>query len=145
MDLRGRVTPYLAEVTHEFGIGSHCAILDGTEIVYIERLRSLSLVSLDLTIGSRLPAYCTAIGRAILAFMDVESVQNIVAKTQMISLTPHTIVEKIAFIVNSNSPVSAVMRLMNRNLSWGKQRWPHQFSTQEMLKEPWDFPFPIHI
>jgi IclR family pca regulon transcriptional regulator len=92
MDLRARVTPYLAEVAHDFGIGSQCAILDGTEIVYIERLRSLALVSLDLTIGSRLPAYCTALGRAILAFMDTELVQSIVAKTHMTPLTSHTIV-----------------------------------------------------
>ena len=97
MDLRGRVTPFLAEVTHEFGVGSQCAILDGTEIVYIERLRSLSLVSLDLTIGSRLPAYCTALGRVILAFMDPKAVKDIVAKTRMTPLTSHTIVDENDF------------------------------------------------
>ena len=41
--------------------------LEGDEIVYIARFPSLHAVSVDLHIGSRLPAFCTAAGRAILA------------------------------------------------------------------------------
>ena len=68
MDLQARITPYLAEVNREYGVGSQCVILDETEIVYVERFRARSIVGLDLTIGSRIPAHCTALGRAILAF-----------------------------------------------------------------------------
>jgi IclR family pca regulon transcriptional regulator len=91
MDIRARVTPHLAEITREFGVGSQCAILDETEIVYVERFRARSLVALDLTIGSRIPAYCTALGRAILAFLDTDSMQRIAAKMDMVPLTPYTI------------------------------------------------------
>jgi len=88
MDLRARLTPYLSEINRELGVGAQCAILDETEIVYVERFRTRSLVALDLTVGSRLPAYCSALGRAILAFMDSKSVHRIVAKMDMAPLTP---------------------------------------------------------
>ncbi len=94
MDLRTRVTPYLAEINREFGVGTQCAILDGTEIVYVERFRARSLVTLDLTVGSRIPAYCTALGRAILAFLDDESKKRIVAGTETVPLTRFTVANK---------------------------------------------------
>lgn len=94
MDLRDRITPYLSEINREFGVGAQCAILDETEIVYVERFRARALVALDLTVGSRIPAYCTALGRAILAFMDPKAVQRIVAKMEMVPITPHTITNK---------------------------------------------------
>jgi len=94
MDLRDRITPYLAEINREFGMGAQAAILDETEIVYVERFRARALVTLDLTIGSRIPAYCTALGRAILAFMEPKSVQRIVAQMDMVPLTSYTITDK---------------------------------------------------
>ena len=94
MDLRARIAPYLAEVNREFGVGTQCAILDDTEIVYVERFRSRSLVALDLTIGSRIPAYCTALGRAILAFLDEETKKRIVSRMKIVPLTRFTVAEK---------------------------------------------------
>jgi IclR family transcriptional regulator, pca regulon regulatory protein len=94
MDLRTRVTPYLAEINREFGVGTQCAILDGTEIVYVERFRARSLVTLDLTIGSRIPAYCTALGRAILAYLDDETKNRTVARMDLVPLTRFTIADK---------------------------------------------------
>ena len=94
MDLRDRVTPYLSEINREFGVGAQCAILDESEIVYVERFRARALVALDLTVGSRIPAYCTALGRAILAFMDPNAMKRIVEKMEMVSLTPYTITNK---------------------------------------------------
>ena len=91
MDVRARVTPHLAEITREFGVGTQCAILDETEIVYVERFRARTLVAMDLTIGSRIPAYCTALGRAILAYLDEGSLQRIVARTDFVRLTPYTV------------------------------------------------------
>ena len=94
MDLRTRVTPYLTEVCSEFGVGAQCAILDEAEIVYVERLRSRALVALDLTVGSRLPAYCTALGRAILAFIEPDALKRIFGKMDMVKTTPYTTASK---------------------------------------------------
>ena len=76
MDLRSRVLPYMIETMQELNVTTQCAILEGTEIVYIERVRTRDLVNLDLTTGSRLPAYCTSMGKVILAFMDEKESKN---------------------------------------------------------------------
>ena len=63
------------------------ATLDGDEIVYIARSTVSRVMSDDLHIGSRLPAYCTSIGRVLLAYMPVEQLEQYLAR---VVLTPHT-------------------------------------------------------
>jgi IclR family pca regulon transcriptional regulator len=94
MDLRRRVLPYLIEVAREFDVTTGCSILDGHEIVYIERVRSTNLVHLDLSPGSRLPAHCTSMGKALLAFQEKDHLKTIIEKMELTALTPHTITNK---------------------------------------------------
>jgi len=63
------------------------ATLDGDDIVYIARSTVSRVMSDDLHIGSRLPAYCTSIGRVLLAYMPVEQLEQYLAR---VVLTPHT-------------------------------------------------------
>jgi len=63
------------------------ATLDGDDIVYIARSTVSRVMSDDLHIGSRLPAYCTSTGRVLLAFMPVEQLEQYMAR---VVLTPHT-------------------------------------------------------
>jgi IclR family pca regulon transcriptional regulator len=95
MDLKIRTIPYMIQLTKERNVTSQCAILEGTEIVYIERLRSAGdLVHLDLTVGSRLPAYATAMGKAILAFLDEEESRKLIDQMNLMPFTPQTITTK---------------------------------------------------
>lgn len=94
VDVRHRVSKYLLEITKQMNVDTGCAILDHTEVVYIERFRSNSMLGLHLTVGSRLPAYNTAMGRAILAFLEPEEVEAILDASEMKSYTPNTLVEK---------------------------------------------------
>ena len=66
------------------------AILDGTEIVIIARSASLRVLSAATGIGMRLPAYCTAMGRVMLADLPRPEVEQLLAKTAMKQFTPHT-------------------------------------------------------
>jgi len=63
------------------------ATLDGDEIVYIARSTVSRVMSDDLHIGSRLPAYCTSIGRVLLAYMPAEQLEQYLAR---VVLTPYT-------------------------------------------------------
>ena len=63
------------------------ATLDGDDIVYIARSTVSRVMSDDLHIGSRLPAYCTSIGRVLLAYMPAEQLEQYLAR---VVLTPHT-------------------------------------------------------
>jgi IclR family pca regulon transcriptional regulator len=63
------------------------ATLDGDEIVYIARSTVSRVMSDDLHIGSRLPAYCTSMGRVLLAYLPAEQLEQYLARVE---LTPHT-------------------------------------------------------
>ena len=94
MDLRSRVLPHMLQATRDLNVTTQCAVLEGTEILYIERVRSSDVVVLDLTVGSRLPAYCTAVGKAILAFMDEKKREELIGKVNLVRITPQTITNK---------------------------------------------------
>ncbi len=93
-DLRVRVHPYLVNLSREFGVSAQFAILDETDIVFVERTRGTGLVDFDLTAGSRLPADCTSMGRAILAYLKPEEAARLIDNTDLRSRTPFTIVTK---------------------------------------------------
>ena len=63
------------------------ATLDGEDIVYIARTQVSRVMAVDVHIGSRLPAYCTSMGRVLLAYLPTEQLEQYLAKA---TLTPHT-------------------------------------------------------
>ncbi len=63
------------------------ATLDGEDIVYIARTQVNRVMAVDLHIGSRLPAYCTSMGRILLAYLPAEQLEQYLAK---VNLVPHT-------------------------------------------------------
>ena len=74
------------------------ATLDGEEIVYIARTQVPSRVmAVDLHIGSRLPAYCTSMGRVLLAYLPPEQLEAYLARVDLVPHTTRTIttVEKL--------------------------------------------------
>jgi IclR family pca regulon transcriptional regulator len=94
LDLRKRVLPHMIRATTELEVNSQCAILDGHEIVYIERVRSKTVVDLDIAAGYRLPAHVTSMGKALLAFSDEETTNALIERMELIALTPYTITDK---------------------------------------------------
>jgi hypothetical protein len=66
--LREQLLPHLAdlyELTHET---VHLAVLRGTDIVYVNKIQGHRATRSPSRIGARLPAYCTGVGKALLAF-----------------------------------------------------------------------------
>ena len=65
--LREHARPYLEELRQRTSYTVNLAVLDGPEILYVDRARSLrrgqNKIDLNLRPGSRLPAYCTSMGR----------------------------------------------------------------------------------
>lgn len=58
------ILDHIAETVHE---SSSMCVLDGNDIVYVARSSVHRVMSVDLSVGSRLPAYCTSMGRVLLA------------------------------------------------------------------------------
>jgi DNA-binding IclR family transcriptional regulator len=66
------------------------AILDGRDIVYVEKLNSSRAYSVTTRVGSRSPAHCTALGKAILAVLDSSAVDKLL-DLPLERYTPRTI------------------------------------------------------
>jgi IclR family pca regulon transcriptional regulator len=80
--------PILERMSQTYRESFSVATLDGDEIVYIARTQVPSRVmAVDLHIGSRLPAYCTSMGRVLLAYLPPEQLEVYLARAV---LTPHT-------------------------------------------------------
>jgi IclR family transcriptional regulator, pca regulon regulatory protein len=73
------------------------ATLDGDDIVYIARTQVSRIMAVDLHIGSRLPAYCTSMGRVLLAYLPVDQLEQYLARVELIPHTTRTVssVEKL--------------------------------------------------
>ena len=69
--LREHAHPYLEELRQRTSYTANLAVLEGTDVLYVDRVRSFrrgqNKIDLDLHTGSRLPAYCTSMGKLLLA------------------------------------------------------------------------------
>jgi len=69
LDEVGRLRPVLAALAAEFGETSHYAVLDGPEVVYLAKVQPpLARYQMTSVIGGRNPAYCTGVGKTLLAY-----------------------------------------------------------------------------
>jgi DNA-binding IclR family transcriptional regulator len=64
--------------------------LDGTDVIYVVRYPGRRTVTVDVVLGMRRPAFCTASGRAILATMPDAEVKNIIARSRRVAYTEYT-------------------------------------------------------
>jgi IclR family pca regulon transcriptional regulator len=92
MPLATAAQPVLEHISHLLHESCSIATLDGTDIVYIARANVTRIMSIDLGVGSRLPAFCTSMGRAILASLPPEDLESLLARVQFKRFTERTIV-----------------------------------------------------
>ncbi|MCB8819900.1 IclR family transcriptional regulator domain-containing protein [Microvirga rosea] len=92
--LATRVQPFLERISAQTGESSSAAILDGDDIVYIARSATQRIMSVNLGVGTRLPAYCTSLGRAILAYQPDEALEAYLKRVRLEPRTPRTLTKK---------------------------------------------------
>ena len=63
MPLSRMATEFLEEVTEQTKESSSASVLEGQDIIYVVRVPTRHILSITLSIGTRLPAYCTSMGR----------------------------------------------------------------------------------
>jgi IclR family transcriptional regulator, pca regulon regulatory protein len=85
-----RVQPVLERISASTHESSSAAVLDGTEVIYIARSSTGRIMTVDLSVGSRLPAYCTALGRSLLAHMQAAPLVDYFGAVKMVPFTPKT-------------------------------------------------------
>jgi len=98
--LREHAHPYLEELRQRTSYTVSLAVLDGPEILYIDRVRSFrrgqGQVNGDVTTGSRLPAHSTAMGKLLLANLPESDQRELIASMKLTKSAPNTITGKKA-------------------------------------------------
>jgi len=145
MELRTRLNPYMVSLNQEFDVSVNLAVLDDTDIVFIERLRALSSVSLNYTSGSRIPAYCTALGRAILAFLDPNQRNDIVDRMKLLALTRYTIIDKDKLLKELESTHLRGYAISNQQIFLGWSNYAIPIFFNEKVEASLGISFPYNL
>lgn len=93
MPLPRIVQPVIDRLSQEIGESTSVSILDETEIVYVARAAQRRVMSIALMPGSRLPAYCTSMGRVLLAALEPEEARHILENSPLLPRTERTVTD----------------------------------------------------
>jgi IclR family pca regulon transcriptional regulator len=100
--LREHAHPYLEELRQRTSYTTSLGVLDGTDVLFVDRVRSFRRgreeTVLDLDTGSRLPAYCTSIGKLLLANLPEGEQRELLAQVKLTKRGPNTITGKRALL-----------------------------------------------
>jgi IclR family transcriptional regulator, pca regulon regulatory protein len=108
--LREHAQPYLEELRQRTSYTVSLAVLDGPEILYVDRARSFrrgQAPGIDVRTGSRLPAYCTAMGKLLLANLPEADQRELLSSLKLTKHGPNTITSKKALREELNDVLEA--------------------------------------
>lgn len=111
--------PILQSVTEAVHESSSLSVLEGDEIVYVARSATRRIMSVALSVGSRLPAYCTSMGRVLLAAMPDEKLSAHLKRMDLRALTPKTVVDRAALAAIIKRARSEGFALVDEELELG--------------------------
>jgi IclR family acetate operon transcriptional repressor len=91
MTLREVALPHLRNIVERTRLGSHLAILDHGDAVYIERIESPGFIKMDIWVGRRVAPQVTAVGKALICQLDTPEIQEIIARHNVVPASSRTI------------------------------------------------------
>ena len=123
MELREVAAPHLRDLSDSTGFTVNMAILDDLDIVYIERVRSGQVrqreIDLNLHVGARLPAYCTSLGKVLLAYLPEDELRGRLARTTFRRRGPNTLTTRTAFTAELRKIRAEGLAINNEELAYG--------------------------
>jgi DNA-binding IclR family transcriptional regulator len=90
-DLRERAQPHLRRLVAETEETAHLCVLEQARVIYIDKIEPARSVRMITRIGSSNPVHCTSVGKAILAFLPEERINDILRRTKFERFTQRTI------------------------------------------------------
>jgi IclR family pca regulon transcriptional regulator len=111
--------PTLQRITEELDESSSICVLDGDEVLCVAGAVRKRLMSVGLSTGSRLPAYCSALGRVLLAGIPEKQFMAYVERVERRSLTRKTIVSRQEFVDEVRRVRSAGYSVIDEELEVG--------------------------
>jgi len=91
IDLRARVYPFFRRLAMDVHETVHLGVLQKTSVVYLDKVEPNRRVCMSSKIGSSNPAYCTSLGKAMLAFQPEETIEKIASSIRFTRYTTKTL------------------------------------------------------
>lgn len=121
--LREHARPYLEELRKRTSYTTSLAVLDGQEILFVERApsyrRGQNSVDLNLRPGSRLPAYCTSMGKILLAYLPDAEQRELLGNMTLTRRGPNSITSKKALRTELDNVHEEGMAVSDEELAEG--------------------------
>jgi len=91
LELQTEARPYIAQITNELGLTAYLGYLDGDQVVYIEKMDVYPSAKMYAQIGMRVHAYCSSLGKCLLANYSNTELEVVMKDCSFIKFTPKTI------------------------------------------------------
>lgn len=93
LDIRDRARPFLEQLMLSCNENVHLAIMDGGKVMFIDRKEASQSLMIHSYIGKKVPANCTALGKAMLAFLEERELEAFLEKEELVRMTENSIVD----------------------------------------------------
>lgn len=91
IDLRERIRPHFRHLASQLGETVHLGVLQKSSVIYLEKIEPNRRVCMSSKTGSSNPAYCTSMGKAMLAFLPEDLLEQTISKIKFVRYTTKTI------------------------------------------------------
>jgi len=88
--------PYLDALSQQVGETVHLAQLDGGQVLYVDKRNAVRPIEMFSEAGKVGPAYCTGVGKAMMAFLEPADLDQVVSQQSYHRFTPHTLTDSDA-------------------------------------------------
>jgi DNA-binding IclR family transcriptional regulator len=89
-DIRNIASPYLSELVSRCQETVNLVVHDDCKVLYLKKVESPHSMRICTKDGEKLPMYCTAVGKAILAYLQDDEVNDILQRTEFVKFTDKT-------------------------------------------------------
>lgn len=94
LEIRKRATPFLKTLNGQLDETVHLTVLEEGEVLYIECFESTKRLRTYSVIGVRAPLHCTAVGKAIMAYLPPDQIERVILEKGLERFTENTIIDR---------------------------------------------------
>lgn len=119
MPIWNRAEPVMEALVREVQESCSAAVLDATDIVYVLRVPTQKIMRITLGVGSRLPAWCTSMGRLLLGDLPDDEAKARIAASTIEAFTKHTLTDPDAILAKVQQARRQGWCVVNQELEEG--------------------------
>jgi IclR family pca regulon transcriptional regulator len=93
------IQPHLEQLSAQVNESASAAVLDSTDIVYVARAATQRIMSVNISLGTRFPAYATSMGRVLLAWLEPDAIRSALAHSKLEARTSKTLTNPVELLV----------------------------------------------